>query len=182
MTLHEQRPDRGKVGASKSGGEGQQDNASLPTDPHTPPEAFEHRRLTADLAEVALLGSMMLRDDARAEAVRVLAGDDFGREAHRTLFEVIAELHQAGGPVDPVCVAIALADTNRLEVVGGPATVHEVAGLDGCPSPSSWPSYLTVVQREGRRRRGIAVLRRAIERLERGEDPAAVAADLKVPA
>lgn len=133
-------------------------------------------------AEAALLGCMILSTEARHGAIGMLTADDFEREAHRTMFLALDTMHAFGEAVDQITVNDKLAGLGKLDEVGGLAAVFELTDPTACPSPAAWPTYATIVAREGRRRRGIRVLRRAIARLEAGEDPAVVAAELEVAA
>ena len=134
----------------------------------------------AHAAEAAILGCMILSSAARTGAVDLLDPDDFDREAHRTLFDVLDKMHTAEEHVDPVTTNDRLATSGLLDEVGGGAAVWHLVDPLACPSPAAWKVYAEIVAREGRRRRGIRVLRRAIERLEAGEDPATVAAEMAV--
>jgi replicative DNA helicase len=162
-------PRRARTGA-KSSGAGRNDSTSWvrPPDDGT------------DSAEAAVLGAMILSVEARIGALELLSAADFDRPAHRVVFEAVSALHHDGVPVDPVTVNDRLAASGRLDEVGGLGAVYGLTALEGCPVPASWPTYATIVAREARRRRGITVLRRALARLEAGEDPAVVAADLAV--
>lgn len=133
-----------------------------------------------EVAEASLLGAMLLSDQARTGALGQVHPDSFVREAHRTLFVSISELVAAGTPVDPVTVNDRLWSTGRLDEVGGATTVHALTAPESCPVVAHWPAYVEVVNREARRRRGIAVLSRAIRRLEAGEDPSTVATELGI--
>ena len=135
-----------------------------------------------ELTEAALLGAMLLSAAARDGVPRMLDPDDFDRSAHRVLFEVIVAMHAAGDEIDNITVNDKLAATGKLDEIGGLAAVWSLTAVEGCPTPSSWPTYATIVAREARRRRDIVTLRRAIARLEAGEDPAVVAAELEVAA
>jgi replicative DNA helicase len=137
---------------------------------------------STEAAEAALIGAMLLRPDARDGALGMVTAGDFDREAHRTVFETVVAMHAAGEHVDNVSVNDRLATTGQLEVVGTLAAVWALTSLEGCPTPAAWPVYATIVAREGRRRRGIRLLQRAIDRLEAGEDPALVSAELAVAA
>lgn len=141
----------------------------------TPPVATAH-----EAAEAALLGAMLLSAEARAGAPGIVTADDFEREAHRTLFATITKMMEADEPVDPVTLNHRLVADGRLAEVGGALAVHHLSSLESCPVPASWPTYSTIVAREGRRRRGIRMLRRGIERLEAGEDPQVVATEIGV--
>lgn len=135
---------------------------------------------TADAAEAAYCGALILNHEARLEIDQLVGPDDFVREAHRQVFVAIRDLHNAGDPVDVVTVTDRLAVTGHLDECGGPLAVSDLSSMAVCPSPASFAVYGTIVAREARRRRGIAVLRQAIARLEAGEDPAVVAAELRL--
>ena len=51
-------------------------------------------------AEMAVLGSIVLRPDVCDEVVMVLRPDDFYDDAHRKLFEHMLEMHDAGRKID----------------------------------------------------------------------------------
>ena len=108
----------------------------------------------------------------------MLTPDDFHREAHRVVFAAIVAVLEDGHVPDVLTVTTKLATRRQLDEVGGPVAVSDLSDMRTCPVPQSWPAYSTVVAREARRRRGIATLRRALVRLEAGEDPGVVASDL----
>lgn len=144
----------------------------------------DHDEFTAPhlSAEVAVCGALMLSEDARAGVPTMLDQDDFDRPAHRTLYRTILPMIQRGDHVDNITVNAELAKTGRLDEVGGLGAVWHCTSIEGCSTPSAWPTYCTIVVREARRRRGIAKLQRAIARLEAGADPQLVAAELGVAA
>lgn len=125
-------------------------------------------------AEVALLGCMMLSGEARDGVPRMVGPGDFEREAHRVLFEALVRMHRAGEVVDHITVGAELHHRDQLDVIGGLTALYAVSDPSATPSPASWPTYATLVAREGRRRRTIRSLFRAIRSLEAGEDPAVV--------
>ena len=133
-------------------------------------------------AEAAVLGAMLLNAEALDGAARRLEPDDFVREAHRFMFTVLIAMDRRGDDIDQITVNAELAATGRIDVVGGAGAVWALTAPETCPTPSSWPTYATVVAREARRRRGIAKLERALERLRAGEDPEIVARDVGVNA
>lgn len=143
---------------------------------------FTSHPLTTDLAEAATLGSMLLDPTALTGALDRLDPDDFHRQAHRTVFETIRHLADQGDPVDAITVTVRLIDADQLDHVGGPAALTDLTSPEATPSPAAWAHYAEVVRREGRRRRGIRLLQRAIDRLEAGEDPALIAVELGVAA
>jgi replicative DNA helicase len=145
-------------------------------------DAFGPYPLDTDMAEAAVLGAMILHRPALEGAAAMLTGADFHRPAHRLVFETLAAMRAERVPVDSVTTVLRLCDADRIDEAGGYGFVSELTDPLACPAPSSWRAYAEVVAREGRRRRGIRVLRRALVRLEAGADPDSIASELKVAA
>ena len=69
-------------------------------------------------AEESLLGAMLLKQTAIADAVQIVQSGDFYKPAHGLIFEAISTLYAAGTPVDPVTVAEELKRAGLLEAEG----------------------------------------------------------------
>lgn len=102
-------------------------------------------------AEVSVLGSMLLSKDAIAEISEVLSPQDFYRGAHRTMFEAVRDLYDAGEPVDQVTLADALESRGLLDDVGGPAAIADIAAQ--VPTPANGLYYARIVSDHALRRR-----------------------------
>ncbi|TYP57435.1 primary replicative DNA helicase [Thermosediminibacter litoriperuensis] len=114
--------------------------------PKVPPHNME--------AEQSVLGSMLLSREAIYVALERLKSEDFYIEAHRRIFEVIAELHENREPVDLITVTETLRNRKMLEQVGGVTyltTLTEVV-----PTPANITQYCKIVEEK-------ALLRRLIE-------------------
>lgn len=74
-------------------------------------------------AEQAVLGAMLIKKEAIAEAIEILRPDDFYRDAHRIVFEAMLELFQKNEPVDIVTVTEQLKKNDLLEKAGGIAFI-----------------------------------------------------------
>jgi replicative DNA helicase len=70
-------------------------------------------------AEQAILGGILINNDAMNQAMDFLSGDDFYREAHMALFEGMVDLFSQGEPIDIITLSQALTKKNLLEKVGG---------------------------------------------------------------
>lgn len=70
-------------------------------------------------AEQAVLGSMLLEEDAVVRATELLQPEVFYKESHRQLFEAIRTLYQKNTPVDLVTLTDILKNKNQLDSVGG---------------------------------------------------------------
>ena len=178
MSLHEDDPRR--AGNAK----GAEVDAGQATNSHdgTSHATFTSGPPTVEQAEAAVLGAMIASPDALMGACRMLAagGHLFSRPAHRTLFDLLEQMHLAGDPVDVITVTDRAATRGKLDELGGPLGVSDLSDPATCPVPATWRAYCEIVLREARRRRGIKVLRDALARLEAGEDPAVIAEDLAV--
>lgn len=116
------------------------------TAPKVPPHSVE--------AEQSVLGSMLLSKEAIYVALERLKSDDFYLEAHRTIFDIIAELHENREPVDLITVTETLRNRKMLESVGGVTyltTLTEVV-----PTPANIAQYCKIVEEK-------ALLRRLLE-------------------
>ncbi|MCF6096286.1 replicative DNA helicase [Thermovorax subterraneus] len=116
------------------------------TAPKVPPHSVE--------AEQSVLGSMLLSKEAIYVALERLKSEDFYLEAHRTIFDIIAELHESREPVDLITVTETLRNRKMLESVGGVTyltTLTEVV-----PTPANIAQYCKIVEEK-------ALLRRLLE-------------------
>ncbi|SHM17449.1 primary replicative DNA helicase [Caldanaerovirga acetigignens] len=116
------------------------------TAPKVPPHSVE--------AEQSVLGSMLLSKEAIYVALERLKSEDFYLEAHRTIFNIITELHEGREPVDLITVTETLRNRKMLESVGGVTyltTLTEVV-----PTPANIAQYCKIVEEK-------ALLRRLLE-------------------
>ena len=70
-------------------------------------------------AEQAILGGVLMNNDALNQIMDVLSPDDFYREAHAILFEGMVDLYNRDEPIDVITLSQVLAEKNALEKVGG---------------------------------------------------------------
>ena len=76
-----------------------------------PPQAVE--------IEEAILGSMLIEEQAASMALEILQVEDFYKPAHRHIFEVISKLFERNNPLDLLTVESELRDQDLLETIGG---------------------------------------------------------------
>jgi replicative DNA helicase len=105
-------------------------------------------------AEQAVLGAMLLDQDAALKAVQLLDDTAFYRDAHRRLFRAMAEIVDRGDVLDPVVLRDALSRRGDLEAAGGLEYIAEL--LDVVPTAANIEFHARIV-------RDKAVLRRLIE-------------------
>lgn len=101
-------------------------------------------------AEVAVLGGMILDNDAAEVALEMLRPIDFYAERHRRLFAAAAEIRRRGGTVDPVSISEELTATGELDRVGGVQYVAEL--MAAVPSAANLAWHAAIVRDRARRR------------------------------
>lgn len=94
--------------------------------------------------ERAILGGLLLDNDALSKVMGVLSPDDFYREAHRHLFRAMMDLFNRSEPVDWITLTAELKKAGLLETVGGPAFLAELA--DAVPSAANILHYTDKVK------------------------------------
>ncbi len=101
-----------------------------------PPQFLEGER--------AILGGLLLDNDALPKVLSVLSPEDFYREGHRYIFETMIDLFNRNEPVDWLTLTAALKAQGRLESVGGVAFLTEL--IDAVPSAANILHYTQVVK------------------------------------
>jgi replicative DNA helicase len=95
-------------------------------------------------AEQAVLGGLMLDNDAWLQVTEHISEADFYRNDHRLIFRAIAGLSASGKPSDVVTVAEALEAAGDLERVGGLAYIAALA--ENTPSAANITAYADIVR------------------------------------
>lgn len=102
-------------------------------------------------AEQALLGAMMISEDAVTDTVDIATTTDFYDARHGTIHQVITKLYAAGRPVDPVTVHDALIADGTLLRIGGANYLHTLAA--SVPVARNASHYATIVAKHATLRR-----------------------------
>ena len=105
-------------------------------------------------AEQAVLGGLLLDNQAWDRIADLVGEEDFYRQDHRQILRAIALLIDAGKPADAVTVAEALRGRGELENAGGLAYLAALAG--NTPSAANIRRYAEIVRER-------AVLRRLVD-------------------
>lgn len=95
-------------------------------------------------AERSTLGAMFLEKDAIYRAMEILKPDDFYKEAHRIIYQVVLDLVNRGEPVDLVTVTEELRQKSALEKVGGVTYLTELASA--VPTAAHVEYYSRIVE------------------------------------
>ena len=105
-------------------------------------------------AERAVLGSLLIDPDAIIKVANFLRVEDFFRERHGWLYDVMMTLHERREPLDFVTVVDELERRGQLEEIGGPAYITDLIG--GTPTSINVDFYARIVERTALLRRLIA--------------------------
>ncbi len=76
--------------------------------------------------EEAVLGAMMLEQNAVNTVIDILKPSSFYKEAHARIYDVIITLFQKGEPIDILTVTQGLRKTSELELIGGPLYISQL--------------------------------------------------------
>jgi replicative DNA helicase len=104
-------------------------------------------------AECGVLGSIIIDPEAIVQVADFLHAEDFYRDAHRTIYEVIIQLYEQHEPADFITICDELERRNRLEQVGGASYITSL--INQVPTSGNVEYYGHIVERT-------AILRRLI--------------------
>jgi replicative DNA helicase len=102
-------------------------------------------------AEQSVLGSMLLSKDAITVAAEQLQAQDFYKESHKKIFEVIVRLYEDREPVDLITVTEALRTAKILEQIGG--ATYLTALTEIVPTAANISYYCKIVEEKALIRR-----------------------------
>ncbi len=102
-------------------------------------------------AECGVLGSIIIDPEAIVQISDFLQPEDFYRDAHRTIFEVILHLYQGGEPADFITICDELERRSQLEDVGGASYITSL--INQVPTSGNVEYYGHIVERTATLRR-----------------------------
>ena len=105
-------------------------------------------------AEQAVLGALMLSEEAYFKISDKVVADDFYRQDHRIIFTAIAALKEKGQPCDAVTLGEWLESRGKDAEIGGSAYLIELASTT--PSAANIKAYADIVREK-------SILRQLIE-------------------
>ncbi|MFZ2937943.1 MAG: replicative DNA helicase [Candidatus Omnitrophota bacterium] len=98
-------------------------------------------------AEMAVLGSMLIDDDAISVAAERLDKDAFYKDTHQRIFEAILELYNANKAVDLITLTDELKRKMLLEEIGGVSFLSALA--NSVPTAANIAHYVKIVKEKG---------------------------------
>ncbi len=97
-------------------------------------------------AEMALLGSLMLRPDAIYEIMDIVNVSSFYFEKHRLIYEAMLDLFSKHQPIDILSLSSRLKEKELLERVGGTTFLTELSS--SVPSSANVKHYAEIVMKK----------------------------------
>lgn len=94
-------------------------------------------------AEQSLLGGILIESQGLPAALEVLRGEEFYRDAHRTIFQAFQELFQRNEPIDLITTTEYLTEKNRLDKVGGATYLASLTEM--VPSAANVAAYARII-------------------------------------
>jgi len=95
-------------------------------------------------AERSILGAILLDNSLQNEALSTLKAEHFFLDAHRRIYQRIADLSESNRPIDIVTLTEELLRSKELEAVGGAGYLASLT--DGVPRRSSLEHYVRMVR------------------------------------
>jgi replicative DNA helicase len=95
-------------------------------------------------AEMAVLGSMLIDENAIVYAMEILDKDCFYKDSHKKIFEVILNLYNANKAVDIITVSDELKRLDLLDEVGGISALTEM--VNSVPTSANVAHYARIVK------------------------------------
>jgi replicative DNA helicase len=102
-------------------------------------------------AECGVLGSIIIDPEAIVQVADFLQGEDFYRDANRTIYETVVQLYEQRIPADFITICDVLERQNKLNEVGGPGYI--TALINQVPTSGNVEYYGRIVERNAIMRR-----------------------------
>jgi len=77
-------------------------------------------------AEQAVLGAVMLENEALASVVEMLAPEDFYKDSHKKIFLAMLDLYKKNEPIDLITLTEQLSRKEQLEEIGGASYLSSI--------------------------------------------------------
>jgi len=126
-------------------------------------------------AEIAVLGSMLLEEEAIGQAVEAVNSSFFYKDAHKKIFQAIVDLYSANKAVDLVTLTEELKKTGALEEAGGAAYLTELTAA--VPTAANVAHYARIVKEKAILRNLINTATQIVTRSYDGQQDASVLLD-----
>ncbi len=113
-------------------------------------------------AEQSLLGGILVDPEALNKIVDIVDVDDFYREDHRTIFQLVIDLYEKNEPIDLLTVSSMARDKGLTEKMGGVTNLSRL--VDGMPTSANIAHYARMVKEKALLRNLMHVATEIVER------------------
>jgi replicative DNA helicase len=121
-------------------------------------------------AERAVLGSILLSNEAVYTSIELLAAEDFYRPAHRVIYKAMLDLTTRSEPVDVITLQAILKGRDELDPVGGPGAIAALA--EEVPTAANVKHYAEIVRNKATLRKLIEAATEIVhDAFENGDSP-----------
>ncbi len=119
-------------------------------------------------AEESVVGGILLNPEALSKVLDIVKPDDFYKNAHRRLYEIMLNLYSKGEVIDTVLLIEELKKKGMIGEIGGEETVFEI--LNAVPTSANIESYAKIVKEKATLRRVINIGTEIVEMAYDGHD------------
>jgi replicative DNA helicase len=98
-------------------------------------------------AEQSILGAILIDNDALPRALEILDAEDFYKQSHRKIFNVMIELFEKSEPIDLITLTDYLKRENQLEAVGGISYLSSLVNM--IPTAANIKYHSKIVREKG---------------------------------
>jgi replicative DNA helicase len=95
-------------------------------------------------AEQCLLGCLMLDKDAIVKVVDFIKAEDFYKNTHQDIYQVMYDLYERSEPIDILSVSAKLKERNKLEGIGGQTYLTSL--INTVPTATHVSNYAKIVR------------------------------------
>ncbi len=97
-------------------------------------------------AEMSLLGSVLIDKDTLLKVADMVDADDFYKQAHARIFEIMIELYNKNEPIDILTVGNRLEEKGLMETVGGRSYLAELTNT--VPTAAHSKEYGNIIRKK----------------------------------
>jgi replicative DNA helicase len=95
-------------------------------------------------AEQSVLGGVLIDPEALNKIVDIVEPDDFYREDHKTIFQIVLNLYERNEPIDLLTVSSSARDKGLMEKIGGASNLSRL--VDVMPTSANIAQYARMVK------------------------------------
>ena len=123
-------------------------------------------------AERAVLGSILINNNAFYRVIGIINTEDFFKDSHRTIFATMRRMAERSQEIEPLTIKVELAKHAQLDQAGGVAYISAL--MDVVPDVANVERYARIVKEKSTLRRlivmGNSVMRAALDAPSEPED------------